>query len=980
MRHTTTRKALCVLFSLTLVIGLCPAPARGTSAAEKSEPTSAAAEPSQETTTAAPADEAATATPASTDDETPSAQTTAMLGQGAANGAQQADPMASAAEPATQQTNPVTPAPGATTQQAEATTEGDDPDLQAQSGNLAPQTDDLAPGETKTVSRSSTTAAFNVAGAQNTATLADTGLYELKVKGAKGGQAGDGCNGSGGMGGSSIAVTPLDPTDLSVVTGGAGKSEYPHYTRTPGGANGGGDGGAGAKFNSYFGGGGSGGGASHIATTDGTLASFGSTEGVDSSVLLVAGGGGGGGTGWAGGSGGGAAGGNGTRAIERNVYGSVYGGSQVAPSGSGVIGQGAAGGNGRANTSGGAEGHGGGGGGYWGGAAVIEDGKWTKSSGGGGSAFINERFIAGEKSADGGSMTRDGSMVALTLAGTNDAAGTASVRYLASVITLDAGESAATTGSAYIYAAPDVDEYHLDYSITGLGDQATTITIPTRPDAQFLGYYTERAGAGTCYVNDAGTIKSGLFDLGSTTLYARWGHKVNFDANGVETTSFPEGQVVDDGGSATEPAEPTSVMHDFKGWSTSPSTFTEYDFSTTLTNSEPITLYAFWSPHVEFDLQGRGGAIDPQFLQKGETGQKAQRPEDPTETGYTFGGWYTHPSCADEYAYDFDEAVTTDTTLYAKWSANEYTVEFIDGETVAGTEDFVYDSAEKSLLTSEELGLSREGWTFAGWRRGDALQVDYTDGESVRNLSTVTGKIEFHAVWQRPIEFHAASIPALTTDLETAASLATHSSSDQTLPQLTDGATYSSVTAPILPTSGSWQGVGWVASEVVASAADVAAGESFMPMATEYFGLYHRELRLAFDGNGATSGSMDDLVDLQRMNASGQITSVTFVLPQNDFEREGHSFRTWDLGDPGDAITLKPAATEAATTTAHALWDELPAPAGPSQAPTEAASPTDRRSPSPATGDGPTWPAPLALALATAAIALGITRRTRRER
>ena len=125
---------------------------------------------------------------------------------------------------------------------------------------------------------------------------------------------------------------------------------------------------------------------------------------------------------------------------------------------------------------------------------------------------------------------------------------------------------------------------------------------------------------------------------------------------------------------------------------------------------------------------------------------------------------------------------------------------------------------------------------------------------------------------------------------------------------------------------------------------------------------------------------MDDLVDLQRMNASGQITNVTFKLPESGFEREGHSFRAWDLGDPGDAVTLSPAATEGATTTARALWDELPAPADPSQAPTDPASPTDRRSPSPATGDAPTWPAYLALALSAAALALGFARRIHRER
>ncbi|WP_248922547.1 InlB B-repeat-containing protein [Olsenella intestinalis] len=961
MRHTTTRKALCVLFSLTLVIGLCPAPARGTSAAEKSEPTPSASEPSPGQETATPADSDGAPTTAPTDDETPPAQTPASLDQRPADDTQQADPVSTSV--------------GNATHQANTTAEDEAPDLQAQSGDLAPQTDVLAPGETKTVSRASTTAAFDVPGAQNTATLADTGLYRLSALGARGGMAGEGCEGPGGSGGSAVAVTPLDPVSLSVVTGGEGKQEAEQRQGASGGANGGGVGGSGAVSGSiYYGGGGSGGGATHIATNAGTLASFRSVAGVEASVLLVAGGGGGGGSTMSGGDGGGAIAGSGLRFTSKTSTVAVPGGSQANNSGSAAIGQGAPGGGGLDNTSGGAEGHGGGGGGYWGGAAVEESAKWTKSSAGGGSAFLNDSLMAGEKSADGGSMSLDGATVARTTAGANPGAGSASIEYLASVVTLDAGESATTAGSAYIYAAPAADEYSLSYSVTGLSDQVTKIAVPTRSDAQFLGYHTEPAGDGTCYVDDTGAIKSGLFDRGSTTLHARWGHKVDFDANGVETTSFPESQLVDDGDTATKPDDPASSTSDFKGWSTDKNTYQEFDFATTLTGNATTTLYAFWSPRVEFDLQGHGSPIPAQFLQKGESSQTATRPADPTEPGYTFGGWYTDASCADEYAYDFDEPVTAITKLFAKWSANEYAIEFIDDKTVIGTEDFVYDSAEKSLLTSEELGLSREGWTFAGWRRGDALQVDYTDGQPIRNLSTETGKIEFHAVWQRTIEFHAASIPALVTDLETAASLAPQSSSDQTLTQLTDGETLSSVTAPTIPATGAWQGVGWVASEVAASAADVAAGEAFMPMATEYFGLYHRELRLAFDGNGATSGTMDDLVDLQRMNASGQITSVTFTLPKNGFEREGHSFRAWDLGDPGDAVTLSPTAAESSSFTAAALWDDDPA-----AQPQDHVQAPDRRSPSPATGDGPTWPAPLALALATAAIALGIARRTRRN-
>ena len=303
----------------------------------------------------------------------------------------------------------------------------------------------------------------------------------------------------------------------------------------------------------------------------------------------------------------------------------------------------------------------------------------------------------------------------------------------------------------------------------------------------------------------------------------------------------------------------------------------------------------------------------------------------------------------------------------------------MDDGNVVGSEDFVYDTAAKPLTTASELKIEREGWDFAGWRAGEELQVDFEDGQEVRNISTETGGLEFHAVWQRDIDFHAADTGGLAPALATASGLVPQATTDTTLPQLTDGTVYSAVTTPILPASGAWQGVGWVASEVAASAADVAAGEAFMPMATEYFGLYHRELHLAFDGNGATSGTMDDLVDLQRMNASGQITSVTFVLPQNGFDREGHSFRAWDLGDPGDAITLKPAASEGATTTARALWDALPTPEGHGD-PAGPAQPKDRRSPSPTTGDAPAWPAAFAAMLAAATLALGISRRARKDR
>ena len=135
--------------------------------------------------------------------------------------------------------------------------------------------------------------------------------------------------------------------------------------------------------------------------------------------------------------------------------------------------------------------------------------------------------------------------------------------------------------------------------------------------------------------------------------------------------------------------------------------------------------------------------------------------------------------------------------------------------------------------------------------------------------------------------------------------------------------------------------------------------------------------RLAFDGSGAESGTVEDMTEAQHMNASGELTSATFTLPANAFEYAGHAFRAWDLGAPGDAVTLKPAAAESPNVTVHALWDELPAAAGYGQSED---APGARRGASPKTSD-PTLPyAGGTAAVALLAMGIGVWRRRRSQR
>ena len=66
---------------------------------------------------------------------------------------------------------------------------------------------------------------------------------------------------------------------------------------------------------------------------------------------------------------------------------------------------------------------------------------------------------------------------------------------------------------------------------------------------------------------------------------------------------------------------------------------------------------------VTFDTNG-GFAIPSASVAEND---KVTKPENPTKDGFEFDGWYTDEAC--ENAYNFDTPVTSNFTLYAKWTA-----------------------------------------------------------------------------------------------------------------------------------------------------------------------------------------------------------------------------------------------------------------------------------------------------------------------
>ena len=81
---------------------------------------------------------------------------------------------------------------------------------------------------------------------------------------------------------------------------------------------------------------------------------------------------------------------------------------------------------------------------------------------------------------------------------------------------------------------------------------------------------------------------------------------------------------------------------------------------------------------VILDSNGGEGNLGVSTTQEISSGSKAAKPTaDPTRFGYTFGGWVVDGS-SPEKIWNFDDAVTEDMTLKAKWVARQITVKFVD--------------------------------------------------------------------------------------------------------------------------------------------------------------------------------------------------------------------------------------------------------------------------------------------------------------
>lgn len=120
----------------------------------------------------------------------------------------------------------------------------------------------------------------------------------------------------------------------------------------------------------------------------------------------------------------------------------------------------------------------------------------------------------------------------------------------------------------------------------------------------------------------------------------------------------------------------------------------------------------------------------------------------PTQTGKVFKGWYTLPYGRGEEITSTSQIQDEETTLYASWGPNNYTVAFnANGGTGTMPNQTGFVFGERKALAANTF--TNGEYVFAGWNtRPDGKGKKYVDQEEVVNLTSVGGSVvTLYAQW-----------------------------------------------------------------------------------------------------------------------------------------------------------------------------------------------------------------------------------------
>lgn len=514
-----------------------------------------------------------------------------------------------------------------------------------------------------------------------------------------------------------------------------------------------------------------------------------------------------------------------------------------------------------------------------------------------------------------------------------------------------------TDASYTLYAVWELADYSISYDLNGgFGDgnpmtynmlsDSFTLYSPTRPGYTFLGW----SGTGIEGIRMTVTVETGSF--GERSYTANWkanSNRIIFNANGG-TGVMPDQSVDTDDTVALNANTFTNEGYVFTGWSTTPSGSVLYADKAqyTMGTESAYTLYAIW--------RIKGYTISYQLNQGTVSGNPSEyfktTPtftfKNPTRPGYTFLGWSGTGITGMSKTVTIAQGSVGDRTYTANWEANTNSIIFHANGGSGSMANQGMRTGESGKLSMNQFYAT--GCNFLGWATVQDGDVVYKDGATFTMGTASTyhlyavWNVEKYSITYRLNKGEVSGNPANFTVLTPTFTL-----SNPTRPGYTflgwSGTEIDGTSKAVTVEKGSvgnrtytanWEanrntivfhpngGIGTMENQTIptdesqtltrngftkvgytfvgwAISSDTAVkyqdGASYTMGVEETYHLYAiwtpNQNTLTFDGNGATSGSMDAL---------RKYSDEKFTLPGVGFSKTGYSFKGWSKTPNGTVL------------------------------------------------------------------------------
>ena len=270
-----------------------------------------------------------------------------------------------------------------------------------------------------------------------------------------------------------------------------------------------------------------------------------------------------------------------------------------------------------------------------------------------------------------------------------------------------------------------------------------------------------------------------------------------------------------------------------------------------------------------------------------ENGRKATAPANISKPGYTFAGWYLGDI---EWVF-VGYVITEDTTLVARWIANENVLAFNENGGSGTMADLTVTT--DSTVTLTKNSFTRAGYTFKGWATTSNGEVVYADGAEY--TMGAEASYTLYAVWEankNTLVFDANGGSGTMDNLTVA--------TDSTV-TLTNGFTKPGYTL-----------MGWATTSdgevVYTDGAEYTMGTEASYTLYAVWGANNNTL--VFDANGGT-GTMESMIIA---------TDGADLLIMNKFEKAGYTFIGWATTPNGEAEYADGAEYEMGTSSSYTLY------------------------------------------------------------